>query len=137
MRFIQCNVPNFSQRLILIYLYLFLSLSLSLSLSIYIYIYIYSTTRHLWYSYISILTKLLRTDNRPLRWCIWCNLDGVFLIYFSTFRVLLFYLYIENFLTFLAYSILFLFWSYSLSFSSFLIDLVVCSFYTFRFIVSP
>ena len=30
-------------------------------------------------------------------WCILCNLDGVFLIKFLTFSILLFYLYIGNF----------------------------------------
>ena len=74
--------------------------------------------------------------NIPPRWCIWCKLDGVFLIKFSTFSILLFYLYIGNFFSFF-YSILFFFWVYTLSFLSFLTDLVVYNFRTFCFIVSP
>ena len=46
--------------------------------------------------------------NRPLRWCIWCNLDGVFLIKFSTFSILLFYLYKGNFYALILYNFVFL-----------------------------
>ena len=74
--------------------------------------------------------------NRPLRWCIWCNLDGVFLIKFSTFSILLFYLHIGN-CSLLFYSIFIFLFSLLFVFLSFLIDLVVYSFYTFRLIVSP
>ena len=38
--------------------------------------------------------------NTPLRWCIRCNLDGVFSMIFSTFRILLFYLYVGNLFAF-------------------------------------
>ena len=38
-----------------------------------------------------------RVLNMLLRRCIACNLDGVFLIKFLTFNILLFYLYIGNF----------------------------------------
>ena len=37
--------------------------------------------------------------NTPLRWCIGCNLDGVFLIKFLTLNILLLYLCIGNFFT--------------------------------------
>ena len=47
--------------------------------------------------------------NMPLRWCIRCNLDGVFLIKFSTFSFLLFYLYIGNLFAFFCISFLYFF----------------------------
>ena len=44
---------------------------------------------------------LYRVFNRLLRWCIWCNLDGMFLIRFSTFSIPFSYLNIGNFFAFI------------------------------------
>ena len=38
-----------------------------------------------------------RVLNTPLRWCMWCNLEGIFLIKFLSFNIILFYLCIGNF----------------------------------------
>ena len=61
-----------------------------------------------------------RVFNRPLRWCIWCNLDGVFLIKFSTFSILFFYLYIGNFFAFI------------LQHFNFYFEATLCPFYLFN-----
>ena len=59
-----------------------------------------TTDCHLLFEQKSLSQMVDGVFNTPLRWCIRCNLDGVFLIKFSRFSILLFYLYIGNFFAF-------------------------------------
>ena len=60
--------------------------------------------------------------NWPLHWCMWWNVDWVFLIKFSTFIIFLFYLYIGNVFVFILYHF------------SFSVESTLCPFYFFSLI---